>query len=208
MHLLKPLVAALGCYALILSQAGCASPVSEQPPAPLATQTAPAKPLLPPNDIRLDEPSASELPPVAFPAGPYLMPTDPVDLAQIEDGLIPTPEYAVSVLQLLFDHEYQAFVELDPSQLDPSSTLGWEFFNADYEFLSGLKDSGAHGVGHGPAQILSVAQVSALPTGDWELTVLTSELGIEIRDLHGAPLLDTRGDGPTMATYTISFAAN
>ena len=92
--------------------------------------------------------------------------------------------------------------------MDPSSTLGWEFSNADYKFLSELKDSGAHGVGHVPAQILSVAKVSSLPTGDWELTVLTSELGIEIKDDQGTALLDTRGDGPTMATYTIRFAAN
>lgn len=111
MHPLKPFVAALGFYALILSQAGCASPPPEQLLSPSAGQTAPAKPLSPTDEAPLGESSPADPPPTAFPAGPYLLPTDPVDLAQIENGLIRAPEYAVSVLQLLFDHEYQAFVE-------------------------------------------------------------------------------------------------
>lgn len=185
--------------AVTILMTGCSapSPPVESPP------TQPAEQRQEPRPKMTIKPELEEI------TGPlYTLPTAPDLVAQIAAGQLTTPEHAVGVLQLLFDQEYQAFLNLDSSYLDPTVTHGWVFPNGDYEFLTELAQQGAHTVGHAPARILSAAQVTQLPSDQWELTVVTSELGLEIIGPDNEVLIDTRGDGPVVSTYTIAHVAN
>lgn len=154
--------------------------------------------------------AAQELvtPPLAVATKPVEI-TDPAEqagpVAQLETNEPDTAELqaAVSALQLLLDQEYQATLALDSELMQPLHTGGWSFGNHDYAYLDDLRSAGSTVNGHTPAQILSVLEATSLEPGRWLLTVLTSELSMEILTADGVHLLDTRDKGNLMATYEI-----